>query len=326
GSLSRPNRDSRSHRGDGTLLWNAGRCDLCRAIFTERSGTGRGSTADSGAVDLTYAMNIATSDERVAPSARPWALLLQRDCQTVANRQDGREQIVCIVKQPVELEYRFGGSFGRILLRHSPAPQNVVRNQQSAFAQLGNRDSKYSWIVFFVDVVENNVEFLLLLREQFEGVADSDSDAVGDSGPFEVFASLLGILGVAIGVDDPAVLAHSTGPPNGGITNSGAHFENILGAHDHSQLVEDASDRRTDDRYFAPCSFRFHFCENFISRRKHGVKIIFDGVHGYAAHAPVGVLILFCQRTLSIATKKQSLPVSFPTPRRRIPASANRRV
>ena len=233
---------------------------------------------------------------------------------------------------------------------NSAAPKNVVSDKQSPLAKLRNGESKHARIVLFVDIVEDDIEFLLLLREQFEGVADSDSDAVGDSGPFEVFASLLGILGIAIGVDDAAVLAHSTGPPNGGITNSGAHFENILGAHDHSQLVEDASDRRTDDRYFAPCSFRFHFCENFISRRKHGVKIIFDGVHGYAADAPVGVLILFWQRTLksltvqiprltladqmqlrfhsrqqlSIATKKELLPVSFPAFPRQVPAFANR--
>ena len=52
--------------------------------------------------------------------------------------------------------------FGRILLRHFAAPQNVVGHEQAAFAKAWQGQAQGARIVFFVNIAENDVEFLFL--------------------------------------------------------------------------------------------------------------------------------------------------------------------
>ena len=92
--------------------------------------------------------------------------------------------------------------------------------------------------------------------------------AIADPGSFKVLAGLLGVLGVAIGVDDSSLISHRTSPPDCGVSDGGAHFENALRANHEGQLVQDPRDGRPHDRHLAPCRFRLHFSEHFISRRQ----------------------------------------------------------
>src|SRR5205085_12518563 len=45
-------RNSLPHRSDGTVLWNIGRCNLCRAIFAKGSRPGRRFDSTSCEIDL----------------------------------------------------------------------------------------------------------------------------------------------------------------------------------------------------------------------------------------------------------------------------------
>src|SRR5207253_9245596 len=83
-------------------------------------------------------------------------------------------------------------------------------------------------IVFFVHVVENDVELLFLLGEKLECVANFYGDAISDSCSLEVATRLLGVLGVTIGVDHTTALAQGMSPPNGRVADGRAHLEYLL--------------------------------------------------------------------------------------------------
>ena len=82
---------------------------------------------------------------------------------------------------------------GRIFFRNPATPQNVVGNEESAFAQARCYQPQHARIIFFVHIVEDDVEFLLLLGEEFQSVAGMKRDAVGNSGPIEIAAGALGV-------------------------------------------------------------------------------------------------------------------------------------
>ena len=94
---------------------------------------------------------------------------------------------------------------GSLLRRHPAAPQDIVRDKQAALANARGYQPEDTRIIFFVDVVEDDVELLLLLREQFQRVTGEDFYFFADPGPLEVLARLLGILWIAIGVENLAV-------------------------------------------------------------------------------------------------------------------------
>ncbi len=58
-----------------------------------------------------------------------------------------------------------------IVFRDASAPQNVIGDEQAAFAQPRPDQAQHARIIFFVDIVENNVELLLLLGKKFQRVA-----------------------------------------------------------------------------------------------------------------------------------------------------------
>src|ERR1700752_3230662 len=95
-------------------------------------------------------------------------LFLQRYGQSVANRENRRVELLRIVKLPIELKDGFGARVGRVLLGNPPAPQHIVRDKEPALAEARSHQAQDARVIVFVDIVENDVEFLLLLRKIFQ--------------------------------------------------------------------------------------------------------------------------------------------------------------
>src|SRR5215469_18198269 len=146
-------------------------------------------------------------------------LFLDGNCYPVANRQDRGEEFGRLIQLTVELQDGFRGGFRRLLGRDFAAPEHVVGNEQPALAQFGDCEPQYPRIVFLVDVIEDDVKFLLLLGEQLQRVAGADRDAIGHPGTLKVALGLLGVARIAVGVVDASVVAHGTRPPDGRITD-----------------------------------------------------------------------------------------------------------
>src|SRR5271155_674646 len=103
----------------------------------------------------------ARDDKRLCCSSR--SLLLQSNRQSIANRQNGRIEILGVVKQPIELENGLLRVF-RILVRDLSAPKNIVRDKQATLAQAWRHQTQHTRVVLFIDIVEDDVILLLLLR------------------------------------------------------------------------------------------------------------------------------------------------------------------
>src|SRR5439155_2683009 len=114
------------------------------------------------------------------------------------------------------------------------------------FAKFGRRKPEDARIVFFVDVVEDDVELLFLLGEKLECVANLYRDAISDTSSLEVAAGLLSVLGVPVGVDHTAALSQSAGPPNGRVADGGAHLEYLSSITDQRKLMQNTPNRRTN--------------------------------------------------------------------------------
>jgi len=69
------------------------------------------------AVELTYLLNATANPSRIGKIVV--------------------KKILRAIKQPVELQNRLSGSLPRIFLRHTPAPQNIVGNEQAALTSRG---------------------------------------------------------------------------------------------------------------------------------------------------------------------------------------------
>src|SRR5581483_2376636 len=82
--------------------------------------------------------------------------------KAIAYRQNCCEQIGRRIKKPVELLDRLRRGFRRRLLGNSPAPQHIVGNEQSAFAQSRECHAKSAGIVFLIYIAKNYVELLSL--------------------------------------------------------------------------------------------------------------------------------------------------------------------
>src|SRR5208337_2302906 len=135
------------------------------------------------------------------PARRADSLLFDANGDAVANGQDGRKQILRCANQFVEFEDCFGSVVG-VRPAELALPENVIRNKKAAAPQPRKRQAKDAWIVGLIHVVEDDVVSFLLLRKNFERVADTNRDALADAGTIEVAARLLGVLVIAVGVDD----------------------------------------------------------------------------------------------------------------------------
>ena len=107
-----------------------------------------------------------------------------------------------------------------------------------------------------------------MLGKQLERVAYFEVDAIGDSGSLAVATGFFRILLVAVGIDDAATLANCARPPNGGVANGGAQFEDRFRASHHDQLSKDAANSRADNRHIPLRRFRFHLGQHLVARRQ----------------------------------------------------------
>ena len=108
-------------------------------------------------------------------------------------------------------------------------PEDVVGYEEPALAQTRHGQAKDPGILFFVHIVEDDVEGgILLLRKNFECIASVDLNSVGDAGLLEIAACFFCVLLAAVGVDHATTVAHSARPPDGGISDSRTHLENCL--------------------------------------------------------------------------------------------------
>src|SRR5208337_4411153 len=96
-----------------------------------------------------------------------------------------------------------------------------------------------------------------------------------------------GALRIAVGIDDASTLTHRARPPDRGIADGRTHLEDRLRAADNSELIKHACYGGSDDGDVVLARLIFHLGENCVSRRQHGVKIIFDLRNRNSTHAPV---------------------------------------
>src|SRR6202030_364377 len=139
-------------------------------------------------------------------------------------------------------------------------------------------------------------ELLLSLGKKFEYAASHHLDARSDSCCVEITSCFVSILANAIGVEHKSAVALCSRPRDCGIADGGAHLENRFCSDHERQLMQDAGDGWTDDGDISPGGFGLHLRENFIARRKHGIKIVFDRFGYDAGHLPVWLgSFWFCQ-------------------------------
>src|SRR6267378_1086485 len=124
-----------------------------------------------------------------------------------------------MVKQPVEFENSFGSRLLGILFRDPSAPSDVVGDEQTALAQARRHKAQHARVVFFIDIVEDDVVLLLLLGENFKSVPGVERDAIGNTSAIEVAASPLSVLCIAVGVDDAAFVADGLCPPDSRVSD-----------------------------------------------------------------------------------------------------------
>src|SRR5581483_3086993 len=215
---------------------------------------------------------------------------LHCNSNTVAQRHKCGEQLGGVVEQAVELENGVCGLVGRSLLSgcrsYLAAPENIIGDEQAAAAQARHGHTEYAGIVFLVHVVENNVHFRFLFGKQFECVAHQDLHAVADPGAVEIATGLLGIAGIAVGVEDATSFAQGARPPDGGITDGRAHLEHSTSLANPGDLVEEAADSRTYNGYVPLCGLGLHFRQHGIAGRQNGVEVMFDVRVRDPAHGP----------------------------------------
>ena len=123
---------------------DAGRRDLCRAVFAEGSWVGGRPYTDSGQVDLVRAAlpenaGDQTGFQFLVPSSQ---LLFYGYRYAVADGQYRREQIGGVVDQPVELQDRFSRRLGQISRRLYRSIRRCRLQTGLPFAGVGRRGSQ----------------------------------------------------------------------------------------------------------------------------------------------------------------------------------------
>ena len=83
--------------------------------------------------------------------------------QAVTQGQDGGEEFRHGIEAFVELLNGAGGLLFGIRLGNTPVPQDIICNEQATAAQARTHQIQHSRIVFFINIVKDDVELLLLL-------------------------------------------------------------------------------------------------------------------------------------------------------------------
>ncbi len=123
-------------------------------------------------------------------------------------------------------------------------------------------------------------------------------DAVRNSGAIEIAASALGILRVAVGIDDAAFFAHRLRPPDRRIANGRAQFENSARLDHQGQLLQNTRHGRAHDRHVVLGGIVFHLGQHFVALGQHGVEIVIDWPRGGEVVMPPTGSAAFCLRFL----------------------------
>src|SRR2546423_5271794 len=95
-------------------------------------------------------------------------------------------------------------------------------------------------IAFLVNVIKNDVELLFLFRKLLHGISDSHLDAVFYSGALKIAVCFGGFLRIAVSIENFSALAHGTCPPDGGVSDGRAQFENFPRIDEAGVLVKHA--------------------------------------------------------------------------------------
>src|SRR5260370_36781978 len=92
-------------------------------------------------------------------------------------------------------------------------------------------------IIFFIYVVEDDIELLFLLGEQLQSIAHGNVNAILNSRLLEILARFGRVALIAIAVKDFALFAVDAHPPERGVADRRAHLEHAPRA-DHSRVLK----------------------------------------------------------------------------------------
>src|SRR5260370_13649939 len=92
-------------------------------------------------------------------------------------------------------------------------------------------------IIFFIYVVEDDIELLFLLGEQLQSIAHGNVNAILNSSLLEILARFGRVALIAIAVKDFALFADGARPPERGVADGRAHLEHAPRA-DHSLVLK----------------------------------------------------------------------------------------
>src|SRR5208283_403144 len=101
-------------------------------------------------------------------------------------------------------------------------------------------------------------------------------DAVGNASLLEVAPRFVSILATAVSIVDLSVFADGFCPPDGGVADRRAHLEDGLRIHDSRVLVEEASNRRANNRDIAFPGLAFHLLQDGLALGQHRIEIVLD--------------------------------------------------
>ena len=87
---------------------------------------------------------------------------------------------------------------------------------------------QHSRIIFFIDVIKNNVELPLPLRELLQRVTHADVNSFCHAGTAKVPAGLVRIFRIAVSIENFSVLTYGPGKPQRGVSDSRAQLKNFL--------------------------------------------------------------------------------------------------
>src|SRR5271165_2013449 len=103
-----------------------------------------------------------------------------------------------------------------------------------------------------------------------------DLNTVRDTRLLEVAPRFVSVLAAAVSVMDLAAFADGFGPPDCGIADRRAHFEDHPRVEQARVLIEEATDRRSDDRNVTLFRLALHLLEDGLALRQHGAEVILD--------------------------------------------------
>ena len=148
---------------------------------------------------------------------------------------------------------------------NAPATQRVVGNEKSTYSDTMRGLPINLGIALFIDVIEDQIEISRDAREGLQSIANTDFNAITDSGAFEVARGVFGIRFTAVRIQDVSALGYSSRQPDCGVSNCGAEFGDALGLDGPGKLRQERPHHRSDDRNVFALRAILHFREDVIT-------------------------------------------------------------